>query len=492
MFVRVKDGILSVLIMRKNIISTFLLTIILSAATALVVTRWVGNSNNSNTGYRYEDSNTLYKEVSFNRSDFPDFTFAAEHAVKAVVHVKVVKKGRSTPYSIFDFFFGYEPQTPREQIGAGSGVIITNDGYIVTNNHVIEGADQIEITLENNRTFPAKLVGSDPATDIALLKIEADNLPIIKFGDSDALRLGEWVLAIGNPYNLRSTVTAGIVSAKARTIQPTDNQFRIEAFIQTDAAVNSGNSGGALINIAGELVGINTAIASRTGDFSGYSFAIPTTIVKKIVNDIIDFGTVQRAFMGITMRDINDSLAKENRLKEVKGVYIEDVVKGSAADKGGIKKGDVVVAINGVKVNNSPEVQEQVNRYRPKEKISVQVVRDSKQIELPITLEVRADQIAMSGSGDDAILKLYGAELKNGSESLLKKFKLAGGVEIVSIKEGKFKEAGLKEGFIITHVNQIAITNLSELQAVIAKSQRALLIEGVLPNGKTAYYALGI
>ncbi|MFA5712953.1 MAG: Do family serine endopeptidase [Bacteroidales bacterium] len=482
--------------MRKTNFSALVITIALSAVTAFLVTNWrvapVGSNSTTSSNYFYEESGKLYKEASFNRADFPDFTYAAEHAVKAVVHVKVVKRGKSAPYSIFDFFFGYEPQIPREQVGAGSGVIITNDGYIVTNNHVIEGADQIEVTLENNRTFKATLVGSDPATDVALLKIEAENLPILKFGDSDALKLGEWVLAIGNPLNLRSTVTAGIVSAKARTIQPVGNKFRIEAFIQTDAAVNSGNSGGALVNIAGELVGINTAIASRTGDFSGYSFAVPTTIVKKIVSDIIDFGSVQRAFLGISMRDIDDSLARETKLKEAKGVYIEEVISGSAAEKGGVKRGDVLLAIDGTKINSSPEVQEQVNKYRPGEKIEIDIYRGGKERKLSVVLTGREDQIAMSGSGDDATLQLYGAQLKNSSESTLKKLKLKGGVELVSVNDGKFKDSGMREGFIITYVNQVPVMNILELQAVISKSQRALLIEGLYPNGKVAYYAVGI
>ncbi|MFA6769847.1 MAG: trypsin-like peptidase domain-containing protein, partial [Bacteroidales bacterium] len=263
--------------MKRNFYLSLLLTVIVSGITSFAVISY-SNSGNSkaNRSYFLEQDTSTFHKTAFSRDEYPDFTLAAESAVKAVVHVKVVKKGTSTPYSLFDFFFGYgRPQEPREQLGAGSGVIITDDGFIVTNNHVIDGADEIEVTLENNKSFSAKIIGSDSATDIALIKIEAENLPFLKFGNSDALRLGEWVLAIGNPYNLRSTVTAGIVSAKARSMPSMDGEFKIEAFIQTDAAVNMGNSGGALINVGGELVGINTAIASRNGSFAGYSFAVP-------------------------------------------------------------------------------------------------------------------------------------------------------------------------------------------------------------------------
>lgn len=477
--------------MKKNIFFYLLLTVIVSGITSYGVISY--NTSRVNQPYFYNEDTSTFHKTAFNSGDFPDFTFAAENAVKAVVHVKVVKKGASDQYSLFDFFFGYgRPQEPRDQFGAGSGVIITNDGFIITNNHVIDGADKIEVVLENNKSFLAKLVGSDSATDIALLKIEADNLPFLKFGNSDALRLGEWVLAIGNPYNLRSTVTAGIVSAKARSMPSVDGDFKIEAFIQTDAAVNQGNSGGALINIAGELVGINTAIASRNGSFAGYSFAVPTTIAKKVVEDIIDFGSVQRALLGITMQDIDGDLAKEKNLGDIRGVYIVDVVKDSPANKAGVKQGDVLTAINGVKVNSSPSVQEQINRFRPKDKISVEIIRDGKQKELSVVLEGAGATIAMLKGEKEGVFELFGAELKEAPKQKLNKLRLSSGIEVLNVGEGKFKESGVEPGFIITHINQIVVKNSQELHSVIQRSKRSILIEGVYPNGKIVYYGMGL
>ncbi len=476
--------------MKKNIIIYLFLTVLISGLTSVAV---IALSGKKEATYVYPENKPIVHKTKISEPEFPDFTFAAESAVKAVVHVKVVVKGSQQPYSLFDFFFGYgQPQIPREIEGAGSGVLISQDGYIVTNNHVIEGAKDIEVTLENNQSFKAKLIGSDAATDVALLKIEAANLPFITFGDSDALRLGEWVLAIGNPYNLRSTITAGIVSAKARSMPSADGEFKIEAFIQTDAAVNSGNSGGALINTKGELVGINTAIASKTGAYSGYSFAVPTTIVKKVVEDMMKFGTVQRAMMGISMQDISGSLAKEKGFKDTKGVYIAEVIKGGAADKAGLKESDVLISVNGVPVNSAPAVQEQISRYRPKDKISVEIIRDGKQKELSVVLEGRDAQIALLDGEKSGIVRLWGAELKEASEEKLDKLGVNFGVEVVAIADGKFKDAGISKGFIITYVNQMPVKSVQDLQSVIQRSRRSLLIEGVYPDGKVVYYGMGI
>lgn len=318
------------------------------------------------------------------KTEMGDFSDAAETAVHTVVYVKVVKRAAKGPSSIMDLIFGFA--TPKDQVGMGSGVIIREDGYIVTNNHVIAGADQIEVTLENNKSYPAKLVGTDPATDIALLKIEEDSLPAIALGDSDHLRLGEWVLAIGSPYDLRSTITAGIVSAKGRSLPNYDGQYRVESFIQTDAAVNPGNSGGALINTLGELVGINTSIISLTGSYAGYAFAVPVNIVKKITEDFIRYGEVRRAILGISMTDITDSMAHQFNLKSMEGVYVAEVQPNSAADKGGIKVGDIITEINLNRVRNGAAVQEQMNRLRPGEQAVITVKRGGKQIELIVSL----------------------------------------------------------------------------------------------------------
>ncbi len=318
------------------------------------------------------------------KTEMGDFSDAAETAVHTVVYVKVVKRAAKMPSSIMDLIFGFA--TPKDQVGMGSGVIIREDGYIVTNNHVIAGADQIEVTLENNKSYPAKLVGTDPATDIALLKIDEDSLPAIALGDSDNLRLGEWVLAIGSPYDLRSTITAGIVSAKGRSLPNYDGQYRVESFIQTDAAVNPGNSGGALINTMGELVGINTSIISLTGSYAGYSFAVPVNIVRKITEDFIRYGEVRRALLGISMTDITDSMARQFNLESMDGVYVAEVQPNSAAEKGGIKVGDIITEINLNRVRNGAAAQEQMNRLRPGEQAVITVKRGGKQIELLVSL----------------------------------------------------------------------------------------------------------
>jgi len=477
--------------MKKNVIYLVVLTILVSVLTTLAISSFGKNKISS---YRYPSEGVPVRLANYTPAEFPDFSYAAEHAVKAVVHVKVVKRGRGvqSPPSLLDYFFGYgQPQQPREQVGAGSGVIITTDGYIVTNNHVIDGADDIEVTLENKQIMKARLVGADPATDIALLKIDADDLPFLVFGDSDVLRLGEWVLAIGNPYDLRSTVTAGIVSAKARTMPSYDNEFKIEAFIQTDAAVNRGNSGGALVNTRGELVGINTAIASRTGDFTGYSFAVPTTIVKKTVEDLMDFGTVQRAMMGIAMKEIDANLAAERGLKSMKGVYIAEIVKGGAADKAGVKVSDILLSINGLDVNSEAGVREQISRFRPKEVINVKIIRNNKELDIPVVLDSR--ESAVAAAERDGAIKLYGAEIINAPKEKLDALKIKSGVEVVSVSEGNFLNAGIKEGFIITRINnQYIIENTRDLQLIIQRANRSVLIEGVYPDGKTVYYGMGI
>ena len=311
---------------------------------------------------------------------------AAESALPAVVYVKVTQKARfQQPNSIFDLLFGFA-QTPRDQVGLGSGVIIRPDGYIVTNNHVVAGADVIEVTLENNKVYQAKLVGTDPATDIALIKIDAEDLPAIPIGNSDDLRLGEWVLAIGSPYDLRATITAGIVSAKGRSMPNYDGQFRVESFIQTDAAVNPGNSGGALVNALGELVGINTSIISLTGSYAGYSFAVPVNIVRKVADDFIEYGAVQRAMLGVGIADVNAQIAAQANLTDIAGVYVTTVQKDGPAYKAGIIQGDVIIEINLNPVNNSAALQEQLSKLRPGEKAVVTILREGKQHELIATL----------------------------------------------------------------------------------------------------------
>lgn len=468
------------------------LLIVLTSVIASALTTYLIISNrgdNASETYVYkEDGRSFDKEGVLGSQELPAFTHAAEMSVKAVVYVKVVKKTtKQVPSNILEYFFGYGPSMPQEQVGMGSGVIITPDGYIVTNNHVVEGASEIEVTMDNNKVFKAKLVGTDPVTDVAILKIDAVNLPVIEMGNSDNLRLGEWVLAIGSPYDLRSTITAGIVSAKGRSM-PRQGEFKIEAFIQTDAAVNPGNSGGALVNTSGELVGINTAIISRTGQFTGYSFAIPVNIVKKIASDLIDFGSVKRALLGITMQEIDDTFAKEMKLSTSNGVYIREVIKKGAADKAGIKVGDVLIRIDSAYVDKGSDVQEVINRFRPGEEISVTVIRDNKEKVLKVKL-IGVDEIT-DPTGDGTMF--FGATISNASQESLAKVGLTSGVEVTYVGNGKLMSAGIEEGFIITYVNQNKVNVVDDVVKIAKKSKRSLLIEGVYPDGSIKYYAIGL
>ena len=437
-----------------------------------------------------------FRTVNLSQDNWPDFTYAAESAVDAVVYVKVTttQTMQQGPSSIFDYFFGYPQGGPapqqREKVGSGSGVIIRKDGYIVTNNHVIDGATKIEVTLNNNQTYPATLVGTDPATDVALLKVEADNLPVIPFGDSDKLRLGEWVIAIGSPYDLRSTITAGIVSAKGRSMPNYTGEFKVESFIQTDAAVNPGNSGGALVDKAGNLVGINTAIYSQTGSYSGYSFAVPVNIVKKIAYDLMDYGSVKRAVLGITMAPIDDKIVEELKLSSRNGVYINEVSKSGAADKAGIKAGDVLIAIDSTKVTTASSVQEMVSTFSPGDKAVVTVIRDGKEKEIEVTFKGSSQE---NGTlADDGSVAFYGSSIKSADEKLLEKFGLKNGVEIVELGPGKLMDAGAVEGFIILYVNDHPVKTPQDVIDIVKKSKRTVFVEGITPAGRVGYFGFGV
>lgn len=446
--------------------------------TARTITQVVGDSQ--------------YRTVNLSLDNYPDFTYAAESAIDAVVYVKVVSRemSRQAP-SIFDFFFGYggTPQE-RERVGSGSGVIIREDGYIVTNNHVIEGATDIEVTLTNNKTFKAELIGTDPATDVALIKVDAQGLPVIPFGDSDKLRLGEWVLAIGSPYNLRSTVTAGIVSAKGRSIPDNSREFKIESFIQTDAAVNPGNSGGALVDKAGNLVGINTAIVSQTGAYAGYSFAVPVNIVKRIVDDLMDFGSVRRAVLGVVMSPITQEIADKLKLSSLNGVYIVEVSPGSAAEQAGVKKEDVLVKIDSVQVTNASSVQEMVSGFYPGDKATLTVIRGGKEKELEVTFKGTAQE---NGTvTEDGSVAFYGSAIKEASKETKERLGIKSGVEIVSVGPGKIMDAGVTEGFVILYVNDQPVSKPQDVINIIKKSKRAVFIEGLTSYGKVSYFGFGI
>jgi Do/DeqQ family serine protease len=462
---------------------TILLSILAGGLTAYGVVKATQPEPVPTTIVKDAAGNTVeYRTVNLAETDYPDFTYAAETAVEAVVYVEVtVRQQYQLNDPFFRFFFGDEYGQPqsREQKGSGSGVIIRPDGYIVTNNHVVAGATSISVTLNNNQQYDATIVGTDPVTDVAIIKVDATDLPTIPMGDSDKLRLGEWVLAIGSPLGaqLRSTITAGIVSAKGRSMP--SGEFKIESFIQTDAAVNPGNSGGALVNKKGELVGINTAIVSQTGSYTGYSFAVPVNIVKRVAQDLMDFGSVKRAVLGITMSSVDKKFADEMKLSDVSGVYINEVLKGSAADKGGLKKDDVIVAIDGQKITDGASVQAKVNSYHPGDKATITIIRDGKKQDVSVTFQSASLQ---NGEADaDGTIAFYGARLKAAKR----------GVEIVSLSSGKMAEAGAQVGSIILYVNGEAVSKPEDVVAKAKKASRAIYIEGVDQDGRTFYFGFG-
>lgn len=428
------------------------------------------------------------------RSDYPDLTYAAENAVKAVVNIKATVTVSSPAYrDPFFEFFGY-PQGggKREAQAGGSGVIISSDGYIVTNNHVINNASSLSVKLHDGRTFEAKVIGSDPTTDVALIKIDADELPTIPFGSSDELRLGEWVLAIGYPMDLQSTITAGIVSAKARHLGAIDNNSGIESFIQTDAAVNPGNSGGALVNTRGELVGINTIIKTSTGSYVGYSFAVPESIVRKVVVDLKESGVVQRAVLGISFRAIDQQFIDEagdyTDIKSIGGIYVASVSEDGAASKAGIRKGDVITKIEGVEVNDSAVFLEQIGKRRPGDKIDIELRRDNKIVKTSATLQNRAGETTLLAKESVDVAKSLGAKLRNAPHTLCQELDINGGVQVMDILSGGVLErCRVKEGYVITHINDRPIRSMEELDRMTEKIRS---IDGIYPNGRASSYTL--
>jgi serine protease Do len=421
-----------------------------------------------------------------------DFVVAAEAAVHGVVHVKTkaYREGSGNPF--YDFFFGYRDDgEPQPLLGFGSGVILRSDGYIVTNNHVIEGSEEVEVILNDKRAFDAEIIGTDPNTDLAVLKIRENDLPVLRFGDSDALRLGEWVLAVGNPYNLTSTVTAGIVSAKARNINILRGEglsLSIESFIQTDAAVNPGNSGGALVNTNGDLVGINAAIASRTGAFTGYSFAIPVSIVKKVVEDLIEYGAVQRAVLGVVITELDADAARRNNTDNIAGVLVTGLRQNGAAIDAGIKVNDVITAVNGVRVNSPSELQEQVSRYRPNDKIGVTINRDNKIIKMDIVLRNLSGGTGIVERQED--ISVMGATFYELTPAEKRNLGIKNGVKVVDVNSGKFRSKGIKEGFIITQINNHPVDSPEDIERILEASEGVIYIEGIYPEGNIAYYVI--
>lgn len=424
-----------------------------------------------------------------------DFTMAAEKTIHAVVHVKTQSSMEGVENPWFELF-GYEMEE-QVQHGSGSGVIISPNGYIVTNNHVVAGAQAIEISLNNNKTYTAKVIGTDPSTDIALLKIEAENLPTVSFGNSDEVKIGEWVLAVGNPFDLTSTVTAGIVSAKARNINILQSDdlrgiFPIESFIQTDAAVNPGNSGGALVNTKGELIGINTAIASRTGSYSGYSFAVPVTIVEKVTKDLMEFGHVQRAFIGVRIAEMTEELAENVGLEHLQGVYVSNLVENGAAQEAGIEPGDVILKVANKGVTSVPELQEQVSRFRPGDHVAIQIWRDGALRNLDMQLRNQAGFAELEDFSTKEMTALLGAKFESITERQKTDLQIPGGAKISALGSGKLSQSGVKESFIITKIDGQKVYDPKDLEELMKNKAGGVLIEGVYPNGSKAYYGFGI
>lgn len=472
--------------------------------------------NTADTRYETNDADGFLSAVAHRPPVNTDFTRAAESTVGGVVSVKsyVTPRGYrgngSMPqgFDPFDFFFGI-PSQPRQQqqpqqqeqpkqqqSGLGSGVIISSDGYIVTNNHVVDGAERLEITLYDNRNFDATVIGTDPNTDLALIKIEATDLPVIPMGDSDALKVGEWVLAVGNPFGFTSTVTTGIVSAKARSIAGASHgrQMGIESYIQTDAAVNPGNSGGALVNIDGELIGINTAIYSQTGNYAGYSFAIPVSIVRKVVTDLKQYGTVQRAVLGIAFRELDPELAKEHNVTATNdGVMVMEVTDGSSAIEAGLKPYDVIVEIDTVAIHSGAQLMEHLARKRPGEKASIGFIRDNKRHNATVTLLNSQGSTKITKADTSASL---GCSFKKADQETCRRLRIQSGLQVSDLKDGLFKNAGIKEGFIILDINNSRVSSSDEVEKLyqaIMKSEgydKVMFISGVYPTGQRKYYAV--
>lgn len=460
--------------------------------------KYSDKSNNSQDHKNKQIQSSLpVKTVNYTPIKEGSFIYASDKSTKAVVHIKSKQRGysrnRYTPgANPFLDFFGRQPQSRNSnpnsgeliETSSGSGVIISNDGYIVTNNHVIDGADELEITLHDNRTFVAEIIGVDPTTDLALIKIPEKELEYLEFSNSDDVKVGEWVLAVGNPFKLNSTVTSGIVSAKARNINILKNQNAIESFIQTDAAVNPGNSGGALVNTAGELIGVNTAIASNTGSYTGYSFAVPSNIVSKVVGDLLDYGLVQRAYIGVSIRDVNSVLKEQAELNVNEGVYIADLVENGSANEAGVEIGDVIVEIDEFPIKNTAQLMEKVGSKRPGDKILIIVDRQGITKEIEIVLKNKNGEHKVINKEDLELESFLGATLEEVEQ----------GIKISELQSGILsKHTNIREGFIIQSVDRKPVKSVKEFEKYIKNKKGGVLIAGKYPNrNSTYYYGLGL
>ncbi|MFO7999730.1 MAG: Do family serine endopeptidase [Marinilabilia sp.] len=471
-------------------------------------------------------SATPVKGVSYSNDEGEEmaplnFTDVAKEVMPGVVHIKSTnmrnarQRGQQPqnprdipePFrrffedDMFEHFFGpfgdprqQQPRQPQPQVGAGSGVIINEEGYIVTNNHVVANADDIEVTLHDNRVMKAKVVGTDPSTDIALLQIRANDLEPLAFANSDEVQVGEWVLAVGNPFNLNSTVTAGIISAKGRNINILNDQNAIESFIQTDAAINPGNSGGALVNMSGGLVGINTAIASPTGAYAGYGFAVPANIVSKVVSDLLKYGAVQRGYLGLLIRDVNGNFARENDLEVTSGVYVDSISENSAAGDADVKEGDVITEVNGKTVKSTGELLETIGRHHPGDEVTLTIDRKGEKMEFDVVLRNQEGEARPLEKKEQDVLSRLGIEVEELEKSEARKLGIGGGVQITELKNGKLKqETDIREGFIITSMNGKAVRSVDDFVSRLKKAEGGVFLEGVYEQypGKY-YYAFGM
>jgi Do/DeqQ family serine protease len=483
----------------KNLFGAFIMAVFGSVITLFVYTKYF---NRPYSGVFYDNSSVDNKEVKALLTSFQmnegqiDFTYAAEQTVHAVVHVitkRMVGGENSEVNPIYEYFFGDRNRNntrPREVSGYGSGVIISSDGYIITNNHVIENANEVDVVLNDNRTMQAKVVGRDPSTDLALLKVDAANLSYIEYGDSDALKLGEWVLAVGNPFNLTSTVTAGIVSAKGRNIDILRGNYKIESFIQTDAALNMGNSGGALVKTKGLLVGITTAILSPSGASAGNAFAIPTSIVKKVIEDLQKFGEVQRAFLGVAISDVNSSVAERLKLNRITGVLITGVNEDGSAADAGLKEDDVIIALDDVAVNTTAELQEQVGRHRPGDRITVRYIRGGREQTASLTLKNIAGNTSVVTADMNADI-VFGARLAALSGNERRRLNIENGVRVLEVNDGKFKDIGIQRGYVILSINDRKVNNPAEVRRFTDNESTLKSISGVQPNGTIFSFQFG-
>jgi len=448
------------------------------------------------TDSRTEIKPSNIQQVSINNNssiELPNFKMAANKTLHSVVYILTEFSQKSSVYDDYfniNDFFGRRSNSVLK--ASGSGVIISSDGYIVTNNHVVQEADKISITLNDKRTYEARIIGTDPTTDLALLKIDEKELSYVNFGNSDKVQVGDWVLAVGNPFNLTSTVTAGIISAKARNINILGANTAIESFLQTDAVVNPGNSGGALVDINGDLVGINAAIASRTGSYIGYSFAIPVSIVKKVVKDLKEYGTIQRAYLGITIEEINSKNAKELGLDSIRGVLVETVLDDGAASEAGIKAGAVILSVDGFPVNSPSELLEKIGLHRPGYKVKLEVIQNHKQKSHNAILTNKYGTTELSKKTDkNAALKL-GAQFNDVPMSLKSSLGINHGQMVKELSPGLLKSAGLRNDFIIMKIGNTIINSEKDITSAFQNASGGILIEGIYPNGIRAYYGVGL